>query len=84
MTELAFACETCRQVHDGRCPDGGSGASVHQIKQALRMCPTVADVNDTARHFGWHVAALDRAGGSARVMAIQIRNMAAFRRREMQ
>lgn len=85
MTEATYICEGCGSVQPGPCADcdADTGYSVAQIKDAIRACPTIADVNDTARHFGVHVAMLDRAGDSARTMAIQIRNLAKMRRREL-
>ena len=50
----------------------------------IRAAPTVADINDTAWHFGWHVERLKREGGAARTMAIQIQNLAAYRRQQIQ
>lgn len=83
-----FICEVCGKVYPETCPTcpdrgNGRGVTVHQIKQALRDSPKVADVNDTARHFGRHVAILAREGGEARTMAIQIRNLVRYRRWEL-
>lgn len=85
-THITFICEVCWSVFAvtcPTCPDRGSGrgVTVAKIREDFQACPTVADVNATARHYAQHVAALDRAGGSARTMAVQIRNLAAYQRR---
>lgn len=53
------------------------------IKEALRRCQSVAEVNATARHFREDVADLDRKGGDDRTQAIQIRNLAAWKRQTL-
>jgi hypothetical protein len=80
-----FICGVCGKVYPDDCPTcpdrgAGRGVTVAEIKDALRKAPTMADVNDAAKHFGAQVAMLDRAGGDAKTMAIQIRNLARFRR----
>ena len=89
MTNALFICEVCKNVYLDTCPTcpdrgNGPGFGVQQIKDAIRAAPTVADINDTARHFGWHVERLKREGGAARTMAIQIQNLAAYRRQQIQ
>jgi|GEM_PF-4396433 len=88
MTLRTFICGGCSKVYPETCPTcpdrgHGRGVTVDQIMQALRDSPTVADVNHTARHYGQQVALLDQAGGDARTMAIQIRNLAKYRRWEL-
>lgn len=85
MSEAMFICEGCGKVYPDTCPTcpdrgNGRGVTVHQIKQALRDSPTVGDVNHTAKHYGRHVAILEREGGDARTMAIQIKNLASYQR----
>jgi hypothetical protein len=82
VTDQTFVCEGCGKVFPEACPtcQGADGATVATIKQALRDCPKIADVNDTARHFGRHVAILDQEGGDARTAAIEIKNLASYRR----
>lgn len=85
MTNALFICEVCGKVYPDTCPTcpdrgSGRGVTVHQIKKALIASPTVADVNDTARHFGQHVKTLEDWGQDARTMAIQIKNLASYRR----
>jgi hypothetical protein len=80
-----FICEVCGNVFPDDCPTcpdrgAGRGVTVEAILQAFRDCPTVGDVNDTAKHFARHVEILRRAGGQARTEAIIIRNLAAYRR----
>ena len=87
-TEATFICQICWKAFAETCPTcpdrgSGRGVTVARIKEDIRACPTVADVNNTAKHYAEHVAVLDRAGGGARTMAIQIRNLAAYRRREV-
>lgn len=53
---------------------------VERIKAALRRCRSIQAVNLTARHYAGAVADLARQGGDMAVMAIQIRNLAAYRR----
>lgn len=86
MSNKIFICEQCWQVWPEdcpRCPDRGSGrgVTVQKIKDDLHACPTIGDVNTTAVHYARHVALLDAQGGSALTMAIQIRNLAAYRRK---
>ena len=88
MSEAMFICEGCGEVYPEACPTcadqgSGRGVTVHQIKQALRDSPTVGDVNHAAKHYGRHVAILDGAGTEARAMAIQIKNLASYRRWEL-
>lgn len=89
MSEAMFICEGCGKVYPETCPTcpdrgNGRGVTVHQIKEAIRNSQTVGDVNFTAQHFGQHVAILDRAGGMARSMAIQIKNLAKYRRWQLE
>lgn len=85
MSEAMFICDGCGKVYAETCPTcpdrgNGRGFTVGQIKQALRDSQTVGDVNHTAKHFGRHVAILEREGGDARAMAIQIKNLASYQR----
>jgi hypothetical protein len=80
MTQSLFVCEGCGKVCPSPCTCPEGGHTVAQIKQALIDSPTIGDVNHTAKHFGRHVALLEREGGDARTMAIQIKNLAAYRR----
>lgn len=84
-----FVCEQCWGVYPDTCPTcpdrgNGRGVTVDQIKQAFRDCPSVASVNATAQHFARHVALLEREGGEARTLAIHIKNLAKYMRREIQ
>ncbi len=57
---------------------------VEEIKDALRNCTKVPEVNSCARHYAQDVAAL--AGDpdpDLRVMALQIRNLAELKRQEI-
>ena len=83
MTDATFICKDCGKVYPEPQPDHAGGFTVGQIKQAFRDSPTIGDVNDTAKQFGFHVALLDRSGGEARTMAIQIRNLASYRRKQL-
>lgn len=54
---------------------------VTEIKDALNAAPTIADVNDVVRHFAANVAALEQSETPEhRTMAIQIKNLAQYRR----
>lgn len=80
-----FICEGCGKVFEDdcpKCPDRGNGrgVTVERIKNNLRSCKTIGDVNTTAQHYRGHVYALDQAGGAFRTQAIQIRNLAAYMR----
>lgn len=80
-----FICEVCGGVFEDdcpKCPDRGNGrgVTVERIKNNLRSCSKVADVNATAQHYGGHVRALQAAGGKFRTQAIIIRNLAACMR----
>jgi len=55
---------------------------VAEIKTALCRCPTVADVNDTVRHYAHDVLALERSRSQHnRVMATQIKHLAKYIRK---
>ncbi|KQI67977.1 hypothetical protein AN189_12930 [Loktanella sp. 3ANDIMAR09] len=55
---------------------------VDDIKSALNRCNSVAEVNATARHFAKDVRDLELSPKETdRTMAIQIRNLAAYRRK---
>lgn len=55
---------------------------VDEIKDALRRCARVMDVNACARHYALDVAKLQRAKDpDKRVMAIQIKNLAKYKRK---
>ena len=56
--------------------------TVDLILNALRRCKTVADVNDTVRHYRTAVFAMD-ADPDLRVRAIHIKNLAAHMRRKL-
>lgn len=57
---------------------------VEEIKDALRNCTKVPEVNSCARHYAQDVAALSGdPDPDLRVMAIQIRNLAAWKRQEI-
>jgi hypothetical protein len=86
MTNGAFICEVCWKVFAvtcSTCPDRGNGrgVTVQQIKDAFLACPKVADVNATAVHYQRHVKVLEDHGDGARTMAIQIKNLASYRRK---
>lgn len=53
---------------------------VDEIKASIRRCQSVVEVNEVAKRYAAEVAALDRQGGDLRVMALQIRNLAAYQR----
>lgn len=53
--------------------------TAEKILDALRRCKTVAEVNDTARHFAGAVEAMS-ADPDLRVRVIHIRNLAAHKR----
>jgi len=54
---------------------------VDEIKSALYRAPDAASVNATAVHYKKDVLALERSDDpEKRVMAIQIKNLAAYRR----
>ena len=56
--------------------------TVEEIKDALRACKTAPDVDRTAQHYGPAVKVLDNSPDRTdRTMAIQIRNLAAYRRK---
>ena len=55
---------------------------VEEIKEALRACTKVPEVNSCALHYAAEVAAME-ADPEMRVMAIQIKNLAAWRRRQI-
>lgn len=88
MTHAIFICEVCGGVFDQTCPTcpdrgGGRGFTVGEIMDHLRACKTVADVNACATNFGSHVRALLAPGHGvegAKTMAIQIKNLAKYRR----
>lgn len=80
-----FICEVCGKVFDDDCPTcpdrgDGRGVTVERIKNNLRSCATMGDVNTTAMHYRHHVQALEAAGGKYRTEAIIIRNLAAYMR----
>jgi len=55
---------------------------VDEIKDALRRCERVMDVNACARHYAVDVSRLQRAKDpEKRVMAIQIKNLASYKRK---
>lgn len=55
---------------------------VDEIKGALRRCKTVQEVNACAKHFGYAVTRMARSScPDLRVMTIQIRNLADYRRK---
>lgn len=79
---------TCRKVYDGDCPTcpdlgDGKGVTVGNILDAIRACPTVADVNSVAVHYGSHVAIMMRSGGYVRAIGLNIKNLAAYKRQEI-
>lgn len=85
MSEALFICDICDGIFPDtcpKCPDRGTGrgVTVQHIKDELRACSKIGDVNAIAKHYGRHVALLEREGGEARTMAIQIKNLAAYRR----
>jgi hypothetical protein len=56
-------------------------STVAEIKDALRQAATIQDVNHIARHYATQVRDLDRSRKQEnKTMAIQIRNLAAYRR----
>jgi hypothetical protein len=88
MTNSAFICAVCWGVFAetcSTCPDRGNGrgVTVQQIKDAIMSCGKVADVNATAVHYHSHVKALERHSPEARTMAIQIKNLASYRRQSI-
>lgn len=57
---------------------------VDRIKEELRGCTKVPEVNDCARHYAADVAKLAAdPDPDLRVMAIQIRNLAAWKRKDI-
>lgn len=54
--------------------------TVPEIKGALRRSTTIQEVNATVRHFALHVVEMERKGGEWKVQAIQIKNLARYRR----
>ena len=83
MSDAIFICKDCGRVYPEPQDGHRSGFTVRQIKQAFRDSPTIADVNDTAKQFGFYVALLARSGGEAATMATQIRNLAGYRRNQL-
>lgn len=55
---------------------------VDRIKDAC-ACNSVPEVNATARHFAAEVSELESQGGDMRTMAIQIKNLAAWKRADI-
>jgi hypothetical protein len=55
-------------------------ATVEEIKSAITRCKTHAELTTTAQHFATDIAAMYRAGGESRTMAIQIRNLGKYQR----
>lgn len=56
--------------------------TITEIKDALRQAPDLASVNATATRFAKEVRALEQSNDQDhRTMAIQIKNLATFRRR---
>lgn len=82
MPNASVICEGCWQVLSGACQTCDAlGVSVRKIKDDLWGCRTAGDVNTTAIHYRQHVQALDRGDADARLMAIDIKNLATYQRR---
>lgn len=57
---------------------------VEEIKAALDACTKVPEVNSCAKHYAADVAALEASSDrDLRVMAIHIKNLAAWKRQEI-
>lgn len=83
-----FVCLICKKVFALTCPTcpdrgGGRGATVEEIKDAIRAAPNVPSINAAAKDFGPHVVILSQFSKASKTMAIQIKNLAAYRRKEL-
>lgn len=55
--------------------------TAEQIKDALRSCTSVPSVNECAKQFAKDVARLTAGTQDDKTMAIQIKNLASYRRK---
>ncbi len=88
MSNNLFICESCGGVTPDtclKCPDRGhgTGVTVARIKDDLRSAPNAASLTATRQHYGRHIRTLEKAGGDALTMAIQIHNLVDQRRTEL-
>lgn len=56
---------------------------VTEIKEAIMSCACGIEVDECAKHYAFEVFQMQKAGGYLRTMSIQIKNLAAYRRREV-
>jgi len=84
LSNNLFVCEKCGGVTPDtclKCPDRGhgNGVTVQTIKDHINAGQNHAEVQQARKHYARHIATLERKGGDARTMAIQIRNLVAYR-----